>query len=426
MADGDGAEAVADAPVAPLPAMPIDASADSPEVAAVRMRVVDFVWVPANELVPHPLNWRVHSSRQRKVLRELLDQGPGFAGVSLVRRLPDGRYQLLDGHLRASEMGVQRVPCAVLDLNDREAEQFLLTYDPLAALATADTTKVDALRDRVKAAGAQVAKLIAGLPRTKPSAREDADELPPAPDDDKVITQPGDLWILGEHRLVCGDATDANLRSRVLDGLEVDVVFTDPPYGVEYVSRVDKDRRKEWGPIANDHLTGDALVALVAAAVPEARARYVCASHECVGFFRTALGDPKSVCVWVKGHFGLGKGYRRQHELVMFYGVLNRTDLSDVWRFERAEQYQHPTQKPVALIMKALADCDAVNVFDPFCGSGSTLIAAEQLGRPCRAIELSPVYVDVAVARWEGYTGRRAERVPAGGGDAAATDSRAR
>lgn len=187
-------------------------------------------------------------------------------------------------------------------------------------------------------------------------------------------------------------------------------MFTDPPYGVSYISRVDVERRKDWGAIANDSLEDSDLGALLRDSIPEAKYRFICCDWHCYSLFEGALGRPKAVCVWDKGHFGLGKGYRRQHEFVMFYGTLNRTDLSDMWPFSRDPNYKHPTQKPVALVAKALRDVAkrGAKIYDPFCGSGTTIIAAEQVGMVAHGVELEPKYCDVAVQRWEALTGKKA------------------
>lgn len=370
-------------------------------------------------LTPYARNPRKNAKAVHQVADSL--RAFGFRQPIVV----DKDFVVVVGHTRllaAKEIGLTEVPVHVAhDLTPSQARAYRIADNRAAEASTWDDTllvlELSDLRresdDTLQLSGfngVDLARLELDAPR---AGETDADDAPAVPDEPE--TQPGDLWVLGAHRLVCGDATDAAVRRLALDGATPDVVFTDPPYGVEYTSRVDKDRRKAWGAIQNDHLGPAELAALVTAAVPPSRCQYVCASWECVGAFQAALGEPKAVCVWVKSHFGLGKGYRRQHELVLFYGTLNRTDLSDVWRFERAEAYQHPTQKPVALVAKALADSDATNVFDPFCGSGSTLIAAEQLGRPCRAIELEPKYVDVAVERWQRFTSRRAERIQGGG-----------
>lgn len=229
------------------------------------------------------------------------------------------------------------------------------------------------------------------------------DEVPEPPKN--PVTKAGDVWMLGGHTVVCGDS-----RESYEIGAKMGCVVTDPPYGVSYQSRIAEKRRKDWGEIEGDDLRGDGLVSMLRETVPSGVFRYVFCPWETFAEFTTALGKPRSVCVWDKGHFGLGKGYRRQFELVLFYGKLNRTDLADMWPVSRSGDYKHPTQKPVAVVAKPIEDCGATEIYDPFLGSGTTLIAAEQLGRKCYGIEIEPAYVDVCVERWENLTGGKATR----------------
>jgi DNA modification methylase len=252
---------------------------------------------------------------------------------------------------------------------------------------------------------------------TPSAGQTDPDYVPEPPAE--PTTRSGDLIVLGNHRLLCGDSTDPAQAGQVLEGESVAMVFTDPPYGVSYQSRVDGDRRKNWGAIAGDDLRGEDLRALLSRAIPPIEPRYVCGSWETFVDFHAACGPPRSVIVWDKEVFGLGKGYRRQWELVLFYGVLNSTTESDVWRIAReggfGGTYEHPTQKPIALVERALRNSSAIEdvIYDPFMGSGTTLIACERLGRRCIGLELEPKYCDVIVRRWAEFTGRRAERIPA-------------
>jgi DNA modification methylase len=245
--------------------------------------------------------------------------------------------------------------------------------------------------------------------------KTDPDAAPESPDE--PLTRRGDLIVLGEHRLLCGDSTLVADVELALDGCRPAMVFTDPPYGVDYQSRVDEGIRKNWGSIANDDLRGEALRRLLALSVLKLEPRYVCACWDTFVDFHAALGAPRSVIVWDKEVFGLGKGYRRQHELVLFYGSLSSTTESDVWRIGReggfGGSYVHPTQKPVALVERALKNSSALGdvIYDPFCGSGTTLIACERLGRRCVGLELEPRYCDVIAKRWEDFTGKRAERL---------------
>jgi hypothetical protein len=284
-------------------------------------------------------------------------------------------------------------------------------------LAGEYTSDLQGLLDEVKLAigdddftDLRLDALISAMPVADPleseSDDEDDYELPEEP-----VTKFGDVWTLGGSTLICGDSAQ-HLRR----GASVDCVFTDPPYGVNYTSRVDKERRKDWGPIRNDGLGGDSLRVFLKSTVPLAKFTYICCDYHTFMDFEATFGKPKSCIVWNKGSIGLGWGYRRQHEFILFYGAFSKTDgssaraMSDVWDFARDSNYKHPTQKPTALAMKALIDCDATSVYDPFIGSGTTLLAAEKLGIPCTGIEIEPKYCDVVVQRWEELTGGSAVR----------------
>lgn len=305
----------------------------------------------------------------------------------------------------------------------------------------------------------ELARLVE--PIVEPSIDDVADEPPPA----VPVTRLGDVWQLGEHRLVCGDSTlEATLRTAFADSdraaavwnhLPAELVVTDPPYGMSYEggrSRADmvvtdppygmsfgKGKEagstkkgatvKAHGMILGDDAKGEALVDLVSGALLAARgfvrdtaAWYVCFTWRTWREFQAALDRaslPINACiVWNKGSIGLGfSHYRPQHEFI-FYSAgkrwLGGNAESDVWEFTRGNtcEYVHPTQKPVALLERAIRNSSRVGdvVLDLFGGSGSTLIACERLGRQARLIELDPKYCDAIVRRWEKLTGKRAER----------------
>jgi DNA modification methylase len=257
-----------------------------------------------------------------------------------------------------------------------------------------------------------------------------ADEAPPLPE--VPTARPGDLWILGDHRLLCGDATKADDLQKLMGGQSIDCLLTDPPYGVNYHSR--NQKREEWGDIKNDDLDAASLEEFlrtvfknVSNVCREGATSYVFHGVSMAGIrvaFERAFLDAgfrlSSTIVWVKQSASMGWGdYREQHEAIL-YGwigdghrrIKDRTQTT-VWQIDREGDYQHPTQKPVALISRALRNSTVrgESTLDCFAGSGSTLIACEQLGRRCYALEIEPKYVDVIVERWETYTGKKAELV---------------
>jgi site-specific DNA-methyltransferase (adenine-specific) len=230
------------------------------------------------------------------------------------------------------------------------------------------------------------------------------------------------VWLLGRHRLVCGDSTQTDLVMQLMDGTRADMLHTDPPYGVSY-----KGGQKEWDGIKNDALTDDSLVDFLyeafASAVPATKPGapwYVWHADMTTAEFVKALKmvDRKlsSHIIWVKNQMGGGWGdYRAKHEPCIYssggksawYGG---RDQSTVWNVDRERDYVHPTQKPVELVRRAIDNSSKAGdaVLDLFGGSGSTLIGCEQSGRTAYLMELDPRYVDTIVLRWQGFTGQNA------------------
>ena len=226
------------------------------------------------------------------------------------------------------------------------------------------------------------------------------DDAPEPPTEPKAKV--GDLYILGNHRLVCGDSTDVTVIDRLMDGVKADMVFTDPPYNVAFNGRSGK-----FDVIENDDLSENDFRDLITASCNIIRTLnpkeyYIWCNWKFYGILQEQL-DYKSCIVWAKNVFGMGKGYRHQHEFCLFNGTIDEgiNNESDLWEIAKDTNYVHPTQKPVALCARALKNHkDANVVVDLFGGSGSTLIACEQLNRKCYMCELDPHYVDVIVQRY--------------------------
>jgi DNA modification methylase len=208
----------------------------------IRDRIKELRRVRAGDLKPHPKNWRVHPESQRNALRGLLAE-IGYADTLLTRELPDGSLQLIDGHLRAETTPDSLVPVLVTDLTEEEAEKVLLTLDPLAAMAAADKDNLQALLSSLQFESPDVAAMLEALaqeckidlPALACSGQTDPDAIPEPPD--HPITQPGDLCILGTHRLLCGDSSKAEDVDRLLDGAAIHLAHTDPPYNVKVEPR---------------------------------------------------------------------------------------------------------------------------------------------------------------------------------------------
>jgi site-specific DNA-methyltransferase (adenine-specific) len=252
----------------------------------------------------------------------------------------------------------------------------------------------------------------------------DPDQVPEPPPD--PVTKPGDLIELGDHRLLCGDSTKREDVDRVLGGERPATTCSDPPYGVEYVGKT-----KDALTVRNDGAAGlrqlltDSLGHAFDVCL-EGAVWYVAApagpQFEDFAAVLSKLGVWRQTLVWVKDSMVLGRSdYHYRHEAI-FYGWKpgkahreppDRTQTT-VWEVPRPKaSREHPTMKPVALYARMLKNSTTVGsvVYEPFCGSGTTLIAAEQLGRRCYGIEIDPGYCDVVVARWEAFTGRKVERL---------------
>jgi len=251
----------------------------------------------------------------------------------------------------------------------------------------------------------------------------DEDAVPPEPA--ICVSQPGDLWQLDRHRVLCGDATRRESIEQLLDGAKAAMTFTDPPYNVQYRSGTARYRVSR--PIANDNL-GEEFEAFLAKACRNllsvtSGAVYLCMSsselHTLYKVFTEAGGHYSTFLIWAKNHFTLGRSdYQRQYEPILYgwregsehfwCGARNQ---GDVWFFPKPKVNDlHPTMKPVALIEQALSNSSLPDgvILDPFGGAGSTMIACQKTGRQARILEIEPLYVDVMVRRWQQYTGRNA------------------
>jgi DNA modification methylase len=257
----------------------------------------------------------------------------------------------------------------------------------------------------------------------------DEDEVPEAPEE--PITKLGDVWILGEHRVMCGDSTSKEAVEILMDGEKADMVFTDPPYGVSVTGgRSETVKSLNIKKIENDELRGATLQefirkSLCVIPLKKDGSFYVCYDQKTQVEFISAIKENWSfrrTLVWNKNVFGLSgkKGYRPKYELIAFgsngddyvwYGDNSQADVIDVAR-PTERHGNHPTPKPVELILVALKNSsqDGDIVVDSFMGSGATLIAAEKTKRKCYGMELDPKYCDVIVKRWEDFTGKKATR----------------
>ncbi len=407
-----------------------------------RNRIVGSGEEAPDQLVANPANWRIHGGAQRNALRGSLDTVGWVQQVMVNRRTGF----VIDGHARVEEAlsrGEPTVPVLYVDLDPEEEALVLATLDPIGAMADRDEAKLNALLAEVTVDDAGLLRLLGDLGARKPFFT-DPDDVPEPPDEPYV--KPGDLWLLGDHRVLCGDATNPADVARLLGGAEPRLLATDPPYGVSLDPTWRDHLYNGLGPAEqpymrieghqNTTLSGDTRVdwSDAYALVPSLEVGYVW--HAGVHAAAVALGllrigfEIVAQVVWDKGLFAMGRSwYHWGHEpcwVVRKPGVANLfhgdRDQSTVWRApspkmimggSTEEKFDHPAQKPVVLSEIPIRNHTEAGeaVYDAFLGSGTTLIAAETLGRRCLGMEIDPKYVQVAIERWQNVTGRTAERL---------------
>ncbi|WP_119352854.1 site-specific DNA-methyltransferase [Azohydromonas sediminis] len=405
---------------------------------------------PTTKLLPYVRNARQHSEEQIARIAASIAE---FGFVNPILAGADG--VLVAGHGRlaaACKLGLATVPVVVLDhLTPTQRRALVLADNRLAELATWDDAllriELEALQDDgfdLDLTGFDADALADLLAGEEPEhvGQTDDDAVPDMPED--PVSRPGDVWLLGPHRLVCGDATTAEAYARLFpDGERADMVFTDPPYNVNYANSAKDKLRGKHRPILNDALGEgfhDFLLAALRPTIAHCRgAIYVAMSSSELdtlqAAFRAAGGHWSTFIIWAKNTFTLGRSdYQRQYEPIL-YGWpeggerhwCGDRDQGDVWQIKKPQKNDlHPTMKPVELVERAIRNSSRPGdvVLDPFGGSGTTLIAAEKSGRVARLIELDPKYVDVIVRRWQDWTGQQATREVDGVAfDQAASDS---
>lgn len=403
----------------------------------LRNRIVAHGDEKPEDLLANPRNWRRHPRHQEEALEGVLERVGWVQSVIVNRRTG----LLIDGHLRvalAKRRQEPTLPVVYVDLDEGEEALVLATIDPISALADTDREQLADLLKGLEVQDPALQAMLGALAQdngidlaevldgTLPGADlEDVPEPPTEP-----ITIPGELIILGRHRLICGDSTRAEDLARLMNGGQADMVWTDPPYNVAYEGKTD-----EALTIQNDSMDDATFRAFLlgfyqaALEVTKPGGPIYVAHADSEGLnFRAAMKEAgwllKQCLVWVKQAFVLGRqDYHWQHEPIL-YGWApgaahvwegDRTQ-STVLRFDRpARNGEHPTMKPVDLVAACLVNSSRPGdvVLDAFGGSGTTLVAAEKTGRTARLVELDPRYCDVIVQRWEQATGQKAERLQA-------------
>ncbi|OGO33108.1 MAG: hypothetical protein A2Z03_02270 [Chloroflexi bacterium RBG_16_56_8] len=390
-------------------------------------------------LVPYARNSRTHSPEQITQIAASIREF-GFTNPVLI----DAEGGIVAGHGRvmaAQSLGVVSVPCLRVDwLTEAQKRAYVIADNQLALNAGWDE---EILADELRALqgedfdlsliGFDADELLELLADPGTEGQTDPDATPPV--QPEAISRSGDVWLLGRHRLMCGDSTDAGSVALLMNGEKAVLMQTDPPYGIAYNSADIHAHGVDYGDIENDDiLDGEKLQAfleaMIRAALPsidERAAFYLWHPMLTQGTFFAAAAAADILIhrqiIWVKPVLVFGRGdYHWKHELCFygwrrgnrppFYGARNQTTvwLIDSIKQSERKEFRHASPKPVALWLPPIENHTKAGqvMYEPFSGSGSQIIAAEQTGRRCYAMELSPQYIDVAVRRWQQFTGKQA------------------
>jgi hypothetical protein len=404
------------------------------------------------ELTPHPENPRKHSRSQIRGIAKSIEKS-GYTAPIIV----DKNRTILAGHGRreaALLLGLPKVSVIIRDdLTEAQAKAYMLADNKLTDRSTWDDPKLaiilkelatPALEFDLEATGFESPEIdfrIQSLDQT--DAADIADEFEVAAGPPTSVL--GDIWHLGDHRIMCGNALDGAAVSALFAGQQATASFTDPPYNVKidgHVSGKGHVQHREFpmgtGEMSKAEFTTfltSSLSGICRHAVPGALV-YFCMDwrhmEETLAAGAATGCELVNLCVWVKSNGGMGSLYRSRHELVFVFrkgpeqhqnnvqlGRFGR-NRTNIWNYNGANSFArrgsqrgtdlHPTVKPILMVFDAILDCTSRNdiIFDPFLGSGTTLLAAERTGRKCHGVELDPLYVDTAIERWQRMTGRKA------------------
>ncbi len=412
-------------------------------------RRLNVVYRPTDALTPDPRNARTHPKRQ---IDQIIASIRSFGFTNPVLTDPEGRLIAGHGRLRAAkEMRLAEVPVIELaGLSEAQKKALRLADNKIALNAGWDVENL-----KLELADLSLPEVDIDIGLTGFSTGEIDVVLAGSPDpDDEVIPQVpaaprvkvGDIWQLGNHRIGCGDGRDPTFLSNVIgDGVRVDCAFLDPPYNVKINGHANAAGRHREFAMASGEMTTDAFrrfladtLGACAAVSRDGAVHFVCmdwrhlddVSAAAEGTYKTLL----NICVWNKSNAGMGSLYRSKHEMVFVYKVgdaphLNAVELgrhgrnrTNVWDYasvnsmrgsRREDLALHPTVKPVAMVADAICDVTRQGelVLDIFLGSGTSLIAAERVGRRFCGMDIDPAYVDLAMTRWSQITGREPQLV---------------
>jgi len=417
--------------------------------------------IPLSKLYQDPKNPRLHTDRQIGQIARSIESF-GFNVPVLI----DAHNKVLAGHgrvLACQKLGWQEVPTIRLDhLTLAQARAFAIADNRLTENSVWDDCLLaESFKElaalnldfSIESTGFTMGEIdlrIENLSTPAEDKPDPADELPDIANT-VPVTQPGDLWLLDRHRLLCGNALEGRSYYSLTNGEHAAVIFTDPPYNVKidgHASGLGNIRHREFAMAAGEMTEAEfvsfltRVCSLMARHSIDGAIHFVCMDWRHAGELleagKLAYTELKNVCVWVKDNAGMGSLYRSQHEFIFVFkhgraahhnnvqlGQYGRSR-SNVWHYPGANSLSrsdegkllamHPTVKPVALVADALLDCSARGdiVLDPFMGSGTTLLAAERVGRICYGIEIDPLYSDTIIRRWQKWTGGQAIHAESG------------
>ena len=407
-----------------------------------RSRITGSGAVKVGEARPHALNFRIHPAHQSAALAASLDQ-VGWVQQVVVNTTTGN---MIDGHLRlelARQRGEFELPCLFVELSEDEERLVLASLDPIAAMAEADRATLQELLTSIQGEGEQVRGLPEAIARQerielpRVGGLVDPDEVPEVPEE--AATKLGDLWLLGPHRLLCGDSTTAEDVRRLMTGERAALMATDPPYLVDYqggahptseANRGAATKDKLWDTYIDHEHSVEFYVEFLRTAL-ECALTDDAAVYQAFGIMRTEVIWqswrevgllPHQVLVWLKSRSVLTYSHYMWNYEPLMYGwreghmpaTKPPADAKAVWEIGSAIEDGagsiHPTMKPVELIRRPIGYHTAPGelIYEPFSGSGTAIVAAEASGRHCCALELSPQFVDVAVLRWQRFTGGQA------------------
>ena len=415
------------------------------------MQIIDL---PIDEITPYENNPRNNESAVKAVAASIREFG--FKVPIVI----DSNGVIIAGHTRhkaALQLGLETVPAIRADdLTDEQVQAFRLADNKTSELAEWDFDKLNA--ELAQLSGIDMSQF--GFEPTEPDAGEiTEDDVPEIDDEAEPITKLGDIWQLGGHRLICGDSTDPKTLAALTDGAEIDLILTDPPYNVAY-----EGKTADALTIQNDKQADRDFYAFLlkafenmkAVAKPGAVAYIFHAIMESVNFmqaFQAAGFNLSQILIWAKSNFALGHNdYQWKHEPILYgwkdgaghyfsdsrvettviddrpnINGMSKSELKNyikellqrepastvIYEDKPARNAEHPTMKPVKLVAYLMRNSSRTgeNILDPFGGSGSTLIACEQISRRCYTAELDPRYCDVIIERWEKLTGQKAVKI---------------